>query len=107
MTVCLAGGHLRFEDQELILHRHNRAEQVWMNLDYSPLLDLSGQPVGVMAIVVETTAKVQALRKVHSERERMAQLFQQAPSFMTMLREARMSSNWSTPTTSSWWATAT
>ncbi|MGQ3000680.1 MAG: ATP-binding protein [Hydrogenophaga sp.] len=86
MTVCLAGGHLRFEDQELILHRHNRAEQVWMNLDYSPLLDLSGQPVGVMAIVVETTAKVQALRKVHSERERMAQLFQQAPSFMTMLR---------------------
>lgn len=86
MTVCLAGGHLRFEDQELVLHRNNRAEQVWMNLDYSPLLDLNGRPVGVMAIVVETTAKVQALRKVHSERERMAQLFQQAPSFMTMLR---------------------
>ena len=39
-----------------------------------------------MAIVVETTDKVLALRKVNSERERMSQLFGQAPSFMTMLR---------------------
>jgi PAS domain S-box-containing protein len=86
MKVGLAGDNLRFEDQALVLHRNNRAEQVWMNLDYSPLLDLQGRPAGVMAIVVETTSKVQALRKLSGERERMAQLFEQAPTFMTMLR---------------------
>ncbi len=43
MKVGMAGGNLRFEDQELTLHRNNRAEQVWMNLDYSPLLDLAGR----------------------------------------------------------------
>ena len=86
MKVCLAGGNLRFEDQELVLHRQDRAESAWMNLDYSPMLDLEGRPAGVMAIVVETTDKVLALRKVNSERERMSQLFGQAPSFMTMLR---------------------
>ena len=29
-----------------------------MNLDYSPVLDEGGEPAGVIAIVVETTAKV-------------------------------------------------
>ena len=85
MKVGLAGGTLSYQDQELTLHRSGRAEQVWMNLDYSPLLDDAGLPVGVMAVVVETTAKVQAERLLSSERERLAQLFEQAPSFMAML----------------------
>jgi PAS domain S-box-containing protein len=85
MKVGLAGGTLSYHDQELTLHRSGRAEQVWMNLDYSPLLDDAGVPVGVMAVVVETTAKVQAERLLSSERERLAQLFEQAPSFMAML----------------------
>jgi PAS domain S-box-containing protein len=86
MRTGLAGGTLSFRDQELTLHRHGRAEQVWMNLDYSPLLDDQGVPAGVMAVVVETTAKVQAERRLNGERERLAQLFDQAPSFMVMLR---------------------
>ncbi len=85
MRVGLAGGTLHYEDQELVLHRHGRAESVWMNLDYSPLLDDAGQPAGVMAIVVETTAKVQAERRVSGERARLSMLFEQAPSFMAVL----------------------
>ncbi|WP_431053128.1 ATP-binding protein [Roseateles sp. L2-2] len=85
MRVGLAGGTLNYEDQELVLHRHGRAETVWMNLDYSPLLDDDGEPAGVMAIVVETTGKVAAERRVRSERERLTQLFEQAPSFMAVL----------------------
>lgn len=85
MRVGLAGGTLNYEDQELVLHRHGRAESAWMNLDYSPLLDDKGRPAGVMAIVVETTAKVMAERRVHGERQRLAQLFEQAPSFMAVL----------------------
>jgi len=66
MKVGLAGGTLSYQDQELTLYRDGRAGQVWMNLDYSPLLDDAGRPVGVMALVVETTAKVQAERRLSS-----------------------------------------
>jgi signal transduction histidine kinase len=85
MKVGLAGGNLSYRDQELTLHRHGRAEPVWMNLDYSPLLDERGVPAGVMAVVVETTEKVLAERAVGGERARLAQLFAQAPSFMAVV----------------------
>lgn len=55
MKVGLAGGTLKFTDHELTLHRDGRPEQVWMNLDYSPVLDETGVPAGVLAIVVEVT----------------------------------------------------
>lgn len=63
MEVGLAGGTLSFKDQELTLYRNNVAEQVWMDLNYGPVLDESGRPGGVLAIVVETTARVQAERR--------------------------------------------
>ncbi|MDM0047989.1 PAS domain-containing sensor histidine kinase [Variovorax sp. J22R115] len=71
MKVGLAGGTLSYQDQELTLARNGRAEPAWMNLDYSPLLDEAGMPAGVMAVVVETTAKVQAERRLNGERERL------------------------------------
>jgi len=58
MKVGLSGGILSYRDQELTLFRHDRPEQVWMNLDYSPVLNEAGQPAGVIAIVVETTQRV-------------------------------------------------
>ena len=66
MQVCLAGGTLKYRDQELTLHRPGVAEQVWMNLDYSPVLDEHGEPVGVIAIVVETTMRVLAERRIEA-----------------------------------------
>jgi PAS domain S-box-containing protein len=63
MRVGLAGGTLAYRDQELVLHRHGRPERVWMNLDYSPVVDESGEPAGVIAIVVETTGRVLAERR--------------------------------------------
>jgi len=58
MRVGLAGGTLSYKDHELTLHRHGRPEQVWMNLDYSPVPGDDGRPAGVIAIVVETTEAV-------------------------------------------------
>ncbi|QDP18544.1 PAS domain S-box protein [Sphingomonas xanthus] len=86
MKVCLAGGTLAYKDQELTLHRHGRPEQVWMNLDYSPVPDETGRPAGVIAIVVETTERVLAERQTVAERERLKQMFEQAPGFMAVLR---------------------
>src|ERR1700712_2500280 len=85
MKVGLSGRTLRYEDQELTLRRHGRGEQVWMNLDYSPILGENGVPIGVIAIVVETTAKVRAERWLSGERERLRRMFEQAPGFMAML----------------------
>jgi len=63
MRVGLAGGTLSFKDQELTLHRNNRPEQVWMDLNYGPVMDESGKPAGVLAIVVETTGVIVAERR--------------------------------------------
>ncbi|MGH6972476.1 MAG: PAS domain-containing protein, partial [Caulobacteraceae bacterium] len=60
MKVGLAGGTLAYRDQELTLFRNGRAERVWMDLDYSPILDERGEPAGVMAIVVDITERVRA-----------------------------------------------
>jgi len=85
MKVCLAGGTLAYRDQELVLHRNGQPEQVWMNLDYSPVLDESGRPAGVIAFVVETTERVRAERHLLAEKQRLTQLFELAPGMMAML----------------------
>ena len=54
----LRGEALSFVDQHRILNRHGAAEDVWVDLDYSPLRDETGMPAGVLAIVVETTRRV-------------------------------------------------
>ncbi|HEY5239410.1 MAG TPA: PAS domain S-box protein [Rhizomicrobium sp.] len=74
MKVGLAGGTLSYKDQELTLHRTGKAERVWMNLDYSPVIDESGKPGGVIAIVVETSERVLA------ERRRIAEQGRQQPA---------------------------
>jgi PAS domain S-box-containing protein len=74
MKVGLAGGTLAYRDQELTLFRHGRPEQVWMNLDYSPVPGETGAPAGVIAIVVETTQRVMADRRLRESEERFRAL---------------------------------
>lgn len=85
MQVVLGGETLAFKDQDLTLNRNGRPEQVWMNLDYSPIVDDQGACVGVIAIVVETTEKVKAERWLAGESDRLRQMFQQAPGFIAMM----------------------
>jgi PAS domain S-box-containing protein len=85
LKVGLAGGTLAYKDQELTLYRNGVAEQVWMNLDYSPVVDDSGQPAGVIAVVVETTERVLADRRQATERQRQQRLLEQAPGFVIIM----------------------
>ncbi|MFT4056430.1 MAG: PAS domain S-box protein [Novosphingobium sp.] len=55
MKVGLAGGTLSYRDHMLTLHRHGRPEQIWLNLDYSPVPGDDGKPAGVMAVVFDIT----------------------------------------------------
>jgi hypothetical protein len=84
-TVLDGGGTLAYQDQELTLDRHGRAEPAWMNLDYSPVLNDDGSRAGVIAIVVETTAKVRAEQRLSGERERFRKLFDVAPGFAALV----------------------
>ena len=73
MQVVLRGGTLSYRNQELTLHRSGVPEQVWMNLDYSPVLGANGRPEGVLAVVVETTQQVVAERALAKAEERLRQ----------------------------------
>jgi PAS domain S-box-containing protein len=84
MRVVMAGGTLAYREQELTLYRTGVAEQVWLDLDYSAIPDIDGTPLGVIAIVIDATARVHAARSVMDERERLRTLFEQTPSFMTL-----------------------
>ncbi|MET0371797.1 MAG: PAS domain S-box protein [Sphingobium sp.] len=55
MRVGLAGGTLSYRDFPLTLRRHGEDEQVWLDLDYSPVLGDDGKPAGVIAVVFETS----------------------------------------------------
>jgi PAS domain S-box-containing protein len=85
MKVGLSGGTLAYRDQELTLHRSGKPEQVWMNLDYSPVIDQTGEPAGVIAIVVESTQRVLADRRNEMQHRRLAEMLEQGPSFMALL----------------------
>jgi two-component sensor histidine kinase len=73
MKVGLGGGTLSYRNQELTLQRSGVPEQVWMNLDYSPVLGENGHPEGVLAVVVETTQQVLAERALAISDERLRQ----------------------------------
>lgn len=85
MRVCMAGKTLHYSDQELTLHRNGRDEQIWFNLHYSPIIGEQHVPVGVIAMVEDTSDEVRVERFLKSEHARLATMFDQAPGFMALL----------------------
>lgn len=67
-----AGESLSFEDQEFTFHRNRMAENVWLDLDYSPILNDDGSTVAVLALVVETTKRVTAEQELAHSREQLS-----------------------------------
>ncbi|SFD71989.1 PAS fold-containing protein [Massilia yuzhufengensis] len=79
MSVVLAGGTLSYRDQELALGSAGQSAQQWFNLDYSPIVDEAGKVAGVVAIVVETTARVCAERALAASDMRLRSFAQAMP----------------------------
>ena len=67
-----AGESISYEDQNFTFHRNGTAENVWLDLDYSPILDDDGSAVAVLAHVVETTKRVIAERDLIESREQLS-----------------------------------
>jgi two-component sensor histidine kinase len=101
LAKCLHGGRtLTFKDLPLTLYRNKgQPENLWTDLNYSPILDESGSPAGVLAIVVETTGRflaeqaleeeraavLEANRRLTAESAFLRDLFEQTPSFMALM----------------------
>ena len=93
---ALRGETLTFEDALYPLLRSGVLEDAWFTLVFAPILAESGQVEGVFVTVQETTAAVMARslraerdileRQVTVERNRLADIFHHAPSFLTVLR---------------------
>ncbi len=63
LKVGLAGEALQYRDHEVTITRDITTEQMWLNLDYSPVLGEDGVPAGVICFLAETTDRVLAGRK--------------------------------------------
>jgi PAS domain S-box-containing protein len=86
--VIRGGGATWHENQLVPILRHGAIEPVYWTYSYCPIDDESapGGIGGVLVLCTETTEQVLAKRRLASERERFAMLFDQAPSFMAMLQ---------------------
>ncbi|MFC4255171.1 PAS domain S-box protein [Altererythrobacter xixiisoli] len=71
MRTGLAGKTLAYRNHVLSLNRTGVFEDVWLNLDYSPVFDDAGQPAGVIAVVVEITEAVMAERALRESERRL------------------------------------
>ena len=65
------GGSRSFAGQKLTLRRRGVDEDVWFDLNYSPLRDESGTVAGVLVTVVETTDRVAAERALRESEARL------------------------------------
>ncbi len=82
----MAGGPATWHQNQLIpLTRDGVTEDTYWTYSYSPI-DNEGGVGGVLVLVTETTKQVMTEREIRGERERFAQLFEQAPTFMCVLR---------------------
>ena len=73
------------EDTLVPINRNGKLEDVYWTYGYSPVRASSGAICGVLVVCTETTGNVNARRQLQRERERLADLFQQAPAFFCVL----------------------
>jgi PAS domain S-box-containing protein len=74
MEAGLGGRATSFRDQHLVLDRNGKPEDIWLNLDYSPVRDEASRPVGVLSVVSETTKQVRAALELRAREEELARL---------------------------------
>jgi signal transduction histidine kinase len=73
------------ENQLVPIFRNGKLEDVYWTYGYSPVRDADGTICGTLVVCTETTDSVVARALLQQERERFADLFQQAPAFFALL----------------------
>lgn len=75
-------------DHLVPITRHGRREEVYWTYSYSPIDDDAATSGigGVLVVCTETTRQILAARQLAAERDQLAQLFDQGPTFMPLRR---------------------
>jgi PAS domain S-box-containing protein len=71
VRTVLGGRTLSYRGQHLTLQRDGRSVDTWFDLDYSPVVCRTGEVLGVLAVVIETTDRVNADQRRGSELDRL------------------------------------
>jgi PAS domain S-box-containing protein len=85
----MSGGGATWHENALVpITRNGRREEVYWTYSYSPIDDGAAATGvgGVLVVCTETTQQVLSARRAAEEQQKFAELFEQAPSFMAMLR---------------------
>ncbi len=89
ITQVMSGGGATWHENALVpITRNGRREDVYWTYSYSPIDDGDAATGvgGVLVVCTETTQQVLSARRATEESRRFSELFEQAPSFMAMLR---------------------
>ncbi len=73
------------EDHLVPIYRDGKLEDVYWTYGYSPVRTPQGEICGTLVVCTETTATVRARLQLLRERQRLADLFEQAPAFFAVL----------------------
>jgi PAS domain S-box-containing protein len=88
--VLSGGGATSHQNVLVPITRHGRLEQVYWTYTYNPITDPSSKSGvgGVLVICNETTEQILAEQRSTARLQQLADLFEQAPIFMAMLKGA-------------------
>jgi len=81
-----AGEPVHMQEFSLALNRHGGLEDAYFAFSYTPARDETGSVAGLFGACIETTDRVLAERRQAAAQARQQQMFEQAPSFMCILR---------------------
>jgi signal transduction histidine kinase len=87
-TRVFAGEPVHMQDFGLMLDRNGRLEEAHFAFSYTPARDESGRVAGLFGACIEITERVLADQRRAAEQERQRRMFEQAPSFIAILKGA-------------------
>jgi len=87
IEAVMARGEASWHENQLVpINRNGRLDEVYWTYGYSPVYTLAGEICGTLVVCTETTNTILAKLAQQREMDRLADLFEQAPAFFTLLR---------------------
>jgi two-component sensor histidine kinase/PAS domain-containing protein len=80
------GEAMDVDDLRLVTRRSGQPEEAYFSFSYTPISGEDGSVAGVFCPCRETTHAVRARGRLQADKDRLGELFQQAPGFMCVLR---------------------
>lgn len=89
IEAVMSKGEASWHENQLVpIFRNGKIEDVYWTYSYSPVRDAGGTIRGTLVVCTETTDTVAARQQLQRERQRLADLFEQAPAFFAVLSGA-------------------